>query len=246
MLSCEHCREQLLDHLYGLLDEAEDRAFQTHLIGCPACASALRQERDFQTRLARAARAEFPDVKFAPPTPNVEPGARSAETKAGSTTSGKKAPDAPTPHSVLRTPHSDDRPSMQRIGTRRAGGAGLLIVVAGLGAPAARHFIGWWNQTAEVDAAHARYEQIDRDIKALVARHESDRRKVQDALATAELTHNDVLGDWATAGSKAVATLAEQDFFVKLTGPERPQPGAPNEWKIETLDTQKGRYQPAD
>src|SRR5262249_37059640 len=67
MHGCEGCRDNLLDYLYDLLDEAEARELRAHLDGCPACQRALEQARAQQKLLAAAARVSFPDVTFAPP-----------------------------------------------------------------------------------------------------------------------------------------------------------------------------------
>src|SRR5262245_64613263 len=73
MLGCHGYREQMLDHLYDLLDEADQRAFLDHLAGCPACQAALEQARAQKALLGRAARLHFPDVTFTPPAPEPIP-----------------------------------------------------------------------------------------------------------------------------------------------------------------------------
>ncbi len=57
MLPCESCREQLLDYLYDLLDEAERAEFDAHLRACPACAAELAVARSQQSLLKHAAHA---------------------------------------------------------------------------------------------------------------------------------------------------------------------------------------------
>src|SRR5438309_12054801 len=74
MLSCESCRGQLLEYLYDLLDGAERQGLQEHVEQCPACQAALVKARAHQQLLGKAAKSEFPGVRFeAPATPVVLP-----------------------------------------------------------------------------------------------------------------------------------------------------------------------------
>jgi hypothetical protein len=62
MATCAECSDLLLDHLYGLLDEAEAQAVRDHLASCLACQAALAQAEAQQSLIARAAQvyAEVP------------------------------------------------------------------------------------------------------------------------------------------------------------------------------------------
>ncbi len=75
MRNCETCQGQMLENLYDLLDESERQQFEEHLAGCPGCQAALKQAQEQQHLLAAAARLEFPQVTFQPPseTPVVVP-----------------------------------------------------------------------------------------------------------------------------------------------------------------------------
>ncbi len=55
MHGCRGCQERMLDHLYDLLDEAE-QAIPAHLSGCPACQAGLEKACAEQRLLAAAAR----------------------------------------------------------------------------------------------------------------------------------------------------------------------------------------------
>jgi A-macroglobulin TED domain/Alpha-2-macroglobulin family len=237
MLSCEHARAQMLDHLFGLLEEADDRAFQAHIVGCAACAAALRQERDFQGLLGRAARAEFPEVRFAAPAAaSAERGARSAEPETIATSA--------VPSSALRVPRSSGRPSMQRIWTRWAVAAGLLLVLAGLGGPAVRQFIAWRNQSAIVDDHLAQVNRLEEERRALIAQHDARGQQVDGEVARATEAYRALESQWRKESEEARKAVESKRLFVRVTGPERPQPGAPNEWTVETLDLNYV-YQPA-
>lgn len=68
MLPCEMCRDQLLDYLYDLLDEADRAECAAHLRACPACEAELAAARSQQSILKHAARA-IPNVpEFRLPT----------------------------------------------------------------------------------------------------------------------------------------------------------------------------------
>jgi hypothetical protein len=67
MLSCETCRGQLLENLYDLLDEADQRALDAHLGQCPACQASLAKARNQQRLLGAAAKTSFAGVCFEAP-----------------------------------------------------------------------------------------------------------------------------------------------------------------------------------
>ena len=78
MMSCTDCRTLLLDDLYGLLDPAEAAAVAAHVATCPACATARAAEGKAQGLFARAAKREFPHVKFELPKSEPAPARRPA------------------------------------------------------------------------------------------------------------------------------------------------------------------------
>lgn len=55
MRPCEHKPDRWLDHLYGLLNEAECRELADHVAQCPSCQQALSEAQRDQRRMARAA-----------------------------------------------------------------------------------------------------------------------------------------------------------------------------------------------
>ncbi len=67
MMDCRECRERILDHLYGLLDEPQDQALVAHLQQCAGCRAVRRQAEQWQQLLRQAARGRFPHVRFEPP-----------------------------------------------------------------------------------------------------------------------------------------------------------------------------------
>ena len=66
-MRCEHYQDLMLDHLYGLLDESDATAVDTHLTGCASCTAVREAAAHDQKLLARAAKSSFPNVRFIPP-----------------------------------------------------------------------------------------------------------------------------------------------------------------------------------
>jgi hypothetical protein len=73
MNTCQNYQAQLLDHLYGLLDEADSQALAAHLEGCDACRAARAGAERQRQVIGVAAKAHFPAVRFAPPVRKAEP-----------------------------------------------------------------------------------------------------------------------------------------------------------------------------
>ena len=77
MKPLEPTPELLLDYLYGLLDDEQQRQVDRLVQSEPQWSAALDRARGHQTILAAAAKSSFPDVRFEPPKPRTE--IRSAE-----------------------------------------------------------------------------------------------------------------------------------------------------------------------
>src|SRR5579883_1516486 len=82
MTPCEHFQDQLLDHLYGLLDPLEAGQLTEHLQGCDACRAALAHAEGQKRLLAEAARLEFPELRFVKPTVTFTPRVPAAPVRA--------------------------------------------------------------------------------------------------------------------------------------------------------------------
>jgi hypothetical protein len=80
MFQCPQCQPRLLDHAYGLLSPEESAAVELHLGSCLACREEFAKARGLQGLIAQAAKAGFPEAKFAPPaaTPKAAPAGKSA------------------------------------------------------------------------------------------------------------------------------------------------------------------------
>ena len=73
MTTCESVQAHLLNYLYELLEEDDQRAVESHLAGCERCQAALNATRGKQKLLATAAKKQFPQVRFNRPALNVPP-----------------------------------------------------------------------------------------------------------------------------------------------------------------------------
>lgn len=73
MTPCDRFQDQLLDHLYGLLEPPEVGPLTDHLHSCAACRAALARAEGQKRLLAEAARLEFPDLHFTTPTVPLTP-----------------------------------------------------------------------------------------------------------------------------------------------------------------------------
>jgi hypothetical protein len=68
MNACDKVQAQMLDFLYGLLEEDEQKEVLAHIVECPNCRSALARAEEQQRLLAEAAKDAFPEVQFLAPT----------------------------------------------------------------------------------------------------------------------------------------------------------------------------------
>ncbi|MBO0699567.1 MAG: alpha-2-macroglobulin, partial [Zavarzinella sp.] len=119
--------------------------------------------------------------------------------------------------------------------------ASLLFVFVGLGGPAAYQVIGWSVHSREANGLKAAVAQHRDELRRLERDHQEQREAVQREYDQAVAAHKAVENAYRDALAGARKAIEEKDFVVRLTGPERAQPGAPNEWKIETL-TKEGRH----
>jgi alpha-2-macroglobulin-like protein len=208
----------MLEHLYGLLDEDEARELAAYLETPEGAAARLKAEAQ-RKRIGAAACIQFSNVQFAPPAPKeITPVRPAGERRVANT--------------------------VQSIWMRWAVAACLLVVFGGLGGPAAYQFAAWYAQSSETEsrrlAMNSSREELKRVEAEQQARKEQIRTEHRDAVAAQQAAEK-AYGEALTSARKAIEN---KDFLVRLTGPERAIPGAPNEWKIETLNTKQQFAQP--
>lgn len=66
-VTCDEIEPLMLESLYGLASDATTAAVRAHAAGCPACAGKLREAERAQALFQKAARLNFPDVRFSEP-----------------------------------------------------------------------------------------------------------------------------------------------------------------------------------
>lgn len=213
-LRCDQCREQLLDHLYGLLDPAEVAALDEHLAACPACAVARAEAGRLQGLLAQAAKPVETDIRFVAPTePAIEP-ARKAE---------------------------EPRHTVGRAWVTWAVAASLFLMTAGLAGPMTRDSLGFLvykpRVTREVATVLDAKQERDRTYAALRTAEDQIRERV----AALEKKHDEVREQWTKAAEVAVALPRTRPFAVTVKGPGSAIPGAPNEYTLGVSDSKKPR-----
>jgi anti-sigma factor RsiW len=188
MNDCTNYQPLLLDHLYGLLDDAENQALLDHLGACPACQASLDRARRQQRLLAAAAKQAFPAVRFeAPAREEVAP-------------------------EVIALPV----PRRARRWGRWAVAAALLLAAGGLGAPAA-----WYGS----DYVQAR---------ATVRHHADQLAQAEQHVNRLGEQLNELAVEQQRETEKVREKARERQINLVVSGPQRPQVGAPSEYRIET------------
>ncbi len=204
----------MLEHAYGLLD-GQDRADLEAYLASPDGADLAQEAERWKTRLAGAAKDAHPQVTFKVP-----------------------APPAVTPPKPA--PAAQPAPTMAGIWQRWALAASVLVV-AGLGVPAVTQFTGWYLQKEDVAAKTLAAKQAEQLLADSRAASKARTESVMTAASEAETAQVALAKNYSDALQAAAKAVQQKDFVVRLTGPARVQPGAPNEWRIETLN-KDGNY----
>jgi hypothetical protein len=224
MTPCDDYQNQLLDHLYGLLDGPEREALVEHLDGCASCREALAAAEAQQALLAAAAKTRFPEVRFEPPAVPV-------------------AASQPISVPFVQPP----RPA-RRNWRRWAVAAAVLLALGGLGTL----FGSWYQDHSELlyarasvedeisstrrqaDQAHAEFDDAvhERDAKwtaeqAERARAAKEMREIQDEILKAEKA-------WKAEINQVQEQAAKRQLKITVVGPKTVEAGARNDYRIET------------
>jgi hypothetical protein len=212
MFQCEQVQAQLIDRLYDLLEPDEVAAFDAHVASCASCSQALTKARQFQELVSRAAKREFPEVRFSPP-PAVTPA------------SVQPAAAAPAPPARW----------LRRV-KRLALAAALLLAVTAVTVPTANHavrYVGAVREVARLDSAKL---ALRAELQQIEAQALAQRQQVEIDLEQARQRVEQAEAQWQAARDQAVKTLNDRRMYLMVTGPETVQAGAPNDYTIETLN----------
>lgn len=236
-MRCENCRELLLDHLYDLLDTAEADAVDAHLATCPECAAARDRASRDQSLFASAAKASFPNVRFAPPFESAVP----------APTAPAASPSAPSP-AVAPNPGRRWYSISSLVGWGVA--ASLLLAI-----PTIPNVLRQYQDQATVamvnendarsrrDLAQQQLSLAGSDVRE-AAKETPSVRLAQSGPLQADLDRMRKLPDNLKAQAfKQLKDIAQQEKKQKLSvdvvGPAAIQPGAPNDYTIVIHDRQE-------
>jgi alpha-2-macroglobulin-like protein len=141
--------------------------------------------------------------------------------------SPKTQPILPAPASRATTPRS--------VWIQWIVAASLLFVLGGLGIPAAYQFVGWSAQSRETDTLRTALNSSRADLQKLESETHARQSQFKSEYGRAVAANNAA----ETAYRDALAAATDHiDLQVRLTGPDRAVPGAPNEWQVETINKQ--------
>jgi len=200
----------MLEHLYGLLEPDEARELQAYL-DSPEGVDLRARAEEWRDKLSGAAKVPFDTVQFVPPAPVPAP-------KPAASAAPRPVP-------------------MKAVWNQWMVAASILFLV-GLGGPAVYQFGGWYAQsrtTSDMKVAlntqRNALAKLQSEFKTRQDAVENDEKEATRAHEAAQKAYDDAL-----AG--ALKNFKQRDMTVRLTGPDRVQPGAPNAWTIETVDHQ--------
>jgi hypothetical protein len=241
----ERYEAMMLDHVYGLLEPEQVIELNVYLSTTSAGESLRQQAEAWQRQLAAASKSEFPEVQFVPPPKApVRPAVFKPQVAARRSEKRSKGGVAARSWSPWAMAAS--------VAALFVNFGALLVVllivvaIAGFGVPLA--FVAHDQDEA---AALARARQDD-FLKADQAHREAI-EAANATLAAAERDERSVAQrdrelheEFDGALREARKAIESKRFIVRLSGPGRAQPGAPNEWRVEMYHRNGARVMPGD
>jgi hypothetical protein len=209
MASCEHYQAQLLGYLYDLPEAEEREALRKHLEQCGSCQAALARAERQKLLLAAAAKAEFPAVRFQPPS-------------AGAVVGSERAPTA-----RILFP--------RRLWLGGAVAASILLLL-GCGVPATIWSWQFYVAQRRAQILAAQYEAtLAKTVRLRAERSATLARKQQEVVPVQEKIRK--LAERLPKKVEELAQAApEPPLNVVLSGPQTIQPGAVNSYEVTTLN----------
>jgi anti-sigma factor RsiW len=241
MISCQHCQPSILDYLYGLLDEPEAIAVEAHLRECASCAAARAEAAKLQGLFARAAKAEFPQVRFDPATIQQVPSAAS-KSRLSSRSLPSPLAEPSQPANGKNASLSGGQSSFAGRASRRgiwiawAIAAGVMLAIPGTVIPV----LSALNQAElagkatddSIASASAAMDEVKQAANA-------DRKQRTDAefkLANAKQIQESLFASWVADEKTVIQTQTAQKMPVDVIKPASAQPGAPNDFFLVLRD----------
>jgi hypothetical protein len=206
---CERCRENLLEYLYGLLDDEETRLLEEHLPACADCQAALEKAKAGQALLSKAAHVVTEVPVFSLPGSHSIPEA--ASTPSGLSLHSELAETTPAetaPRETLPLEPARRRSHLRRFWPAWSAAAGIFAAVFGL-----QYLYQTGHQERQTNVTHAR-----KQIKALDAQFAALQKQVA----------KDVV--------KVKEELREGHLHLQAMGPTQYHPAVPAVCRISARD----------
>ena len=113
--------------------------------------------------------------------------------------------------------------------------ASLLIVALGFGVPVLQNVLSQRELEQILAEKQAAFESAQNTQKTYVAEVNARNESVGQEMKEAREAHVELLKKFDAALAKARKAVEDKQFYIRLTGPERAQPGAPNEWEVRAI-----------
>ncbi len=110
-----------------------------------------------------------------------------------------------------------------------------IVLVLFLSIPAAYQVVNWVEKSRDAKAKQAALTATKTEYDRLQAEHKVAQDAAKKSLNEAEAAEKETGIKYHAAMQAAQKILEEKNFTVRLTGPARIQPGAPNTWQIEAV-----------
>jgi len=208
MSRCDYVQTQLLEHLYGLLNDEESLALIEHAGQCDDCRASLVQADLHKQLLGTAAKADFAGVRFTEP--------------------GVEAPMA----LPLATPVA---PKRQAIPWQRwALAAGVFLALSAVLIPSGRYVGGFVSTERQLTVAKAELDKVVQDEIAVRKQHDEALAAAAKAFKAADQARVDLIKLQDKELRGAADSVLARNMEVTVTGPGTLRVGEPTQYLIET------------
>lgn len=215
MSDLERYQNMMLDRVYGLLEPEQAAELDAFLASGPEGDALRLQAEEWKRQLGMAAKAAFPQIQFAVPT----------------------AKSAPRPLPQKSRPQRERTRSSPKQDSARSWApwvvaASVIAVLVGFGAPVLREAVSEMDAAKDARARLAAFETADKAYQREVAQYSGrEEAAARDERLAAQL-HGELEENFANALAQARKAVEDKQFIVRLSGPDRAQPGAPNQWHV--------------
>jgi len=218
MTTCESLQAKLLHHLYGLLDEDDDRDLRSHVSGCSACRSALEHAQEQRQILAEAAKSQSTDVRFSAPAGR-----------------GMKTPrPSAEPTQILRRP--------KKVIPWALWALAASVLIMALGGIAA--VVGWQQRAAELARNEAMFAAASAKLGQVNAREQAERDRINKEITRVQEEIRKLTEVWDKETENVRRTISNKQVQVIITGPKNLQAGARNTYKVELQRKNRANPEP--